>query len=199
MSTSLQKTLANANVLVQSVGNGYGDNTKFNRDLERLLVQANDTLTSVRSLADLLVARPAALIKGRPDGRPAMTGARALLEDGRTGRDWRRWSPAPRRTRSFTPSRPWMVRRAAGGPKVIVLQQIGLARYLERSQIVRSSENYRLDVMPNDWWGEPLGAMLSRVLIDELSQRLPQKHRAQRERRRIVPGGCHDRVECPAA
>ena len=25
----------------------------------------------------------------------------------------------------------------------------------------------------NDWWGEPLGAMLSRVLIEELSQRLP--------------------------
>jgi uncharacterized protein len=61
-----------------------------------------------------------------------------------------------------------------GGPKVIVLRQIGLARYLERSQIVVSSENYRLDILPNDWWGEPLGAMLSRVLIDELSQRLPQ-------------------------
>jgi uncharacterized lipoprotein YmbA len=62
----------------------------------------------------------------------------------------------------------------AGGPKVAALQQISLARYLERSQIVRSSENYRLDVMSNDWWGEPLGAMLSRVLIEELGQRLPQ-------------------------
>ena len=61
-----------------------------------------------------------------------------------------------------------------GGPKVVALQQISLARYLERSQIVRSSENYRLDVMSNDWWGEPLGAMLSRVLIEELGQRLPQ-------------------------
>jgi len=28
--------------------------------------------------------------------------------------------------------------------------------------------------MSNDWWGEPLGAMLSRVLIEELGQRLPQ-------------------------
>jgi uncharacterized lipoprotein YmbA len=28
-------------------------------------------------------------------------------------------------------------------PQVILLQQISLARYLERSQIVRSSENYR--------------------------------------------------------
>src|SRR5580692_2419417 len=61
-----------------------------------------------------------------------------------------------------------------GGPKVIVLQQISIAHYLERSQIVRSSENYRLDVMSNDWWGEPLGAMVSRVLIEELGQRLPQ-------------------------
>jgi uncharacterized protein len=60
------------------------------------------------------------------------------------------------------------------GPRVVVLQQISLARYLERSEIVRSSENYRLDIMSNDWWGEPLPAMLSRVLIEELSQRLPQ-------------------------
>src|SRR5271168_1169457 len=62
----------------------------------------------------------------------------------------------------------------SGGPKVVALQQISTARYLERSQIVRSSENYRLEVMSNDWWGEPLGAMLSRVLIEELGQRLPQ-------------------------
>ena len=60
------------------------------------------------------------------------------------------------------------------GPKVVELQQISTARYLERSQIVRSSENYRLDVTSNDWWGEPLGAMLSRVLVEELGQRLPQ-------------------------
>jgi uncharacterized protein len=61
-----------------------------------------------------------------------------------------------------------------GGPRVIVLQQISTAHYLERSQIVRSSENYRLDVMSNDWWGETLSAMLSRVLTEELGQRLPQ-------------------------
>ena len=61
-----------------------------------------------------------------------------------------------------------------GGPKVIVLQQISTAHYLERSQIVRSSENYRLDVMSNDWGGETLSAMLSRVLTEELGQRLPQ-------------------------
>ena len=57
---------------------------------------------------------------------------------------------------------------------MIALQQISTARFLERAEIVRSSENYRLDVMSNDWWGEPLGAMLSRVLVEELGQRLPQ-------------------------
>ena len=62
----------------------------------------------------------------------------------------------------------------AVGARVIVLEQIGLERYMNRSEIVRSSENYRLNVSSNDWWGEPLGAMLSRVLAAELGQRLPQ-------------------------
>jgi uncharacterized protein len=62
----------------------------------------------------------------------------------------------------------------SGAPRVIVLRQVATARYLERLEIVRSSENYRLDVMSNDWWGEPLSPMLSRVLIEELGQRLPQ-------------------------
>jgi len=40
-----------------------------------------------------------------------------------------------------------------GAPRVIELRAIGLARYLERSQIVRSSEDFRLDILCNDWWG----------------------------------------------
>lgn len=60
-----------------------------------------------------------------------------------------------------------------GAPKVIELRTIGLARYLERSQIVRSSEDFRLEVLGNEWWGEPLDAMLSRVLSQNLTQRLP--------------------------
>jgi hypothetical protein len=59
------------------------------------------------------------------------------------------------------------------GPKVVRVKDIGLASYLDRREIVRSSEGYRLDIMSNDWWGEPLGSMLSRVLVLELSQRLP--------------------------
>jgi paraquat-inducible protein B len=66
MTAGLQKTLANANKLVLSLDGGYGDNTKFNRDLDRLMVQANDAVRSIRALADLLARHPEALIKGRP-------------------------------------------------------------------------------------------------------------------------------------
>jgi uncharacterized lipoprotein YmbA len=61
----------------------------------------------------------------------------------------------------------------AGDPRVIQLRAIAIAHYLERSQIVRSSEGYRMDVLSNEWWGEPLDAMLGRILVEELNQRLP--------------------------
>jgi uncharacterized protein len=60
-----------------------------------------------------------------------------------------------------------------GGPKVVQLRDIGLAGYLDRKEIVRSSQAYRLGVMANDWWGESLATMLSRVIVLGLSQRLP--------------------------
>jgi len=66
--SGLEKTLTSANKLVLSLDSGYGDNTKFNRDMERLLVQANDALRSIRALSDLLARHPEALIKGRPAG-----------------------------------------------------------------------------------------------------------------------------------
>lgn len=59
------------------------------------------------------------------------------------------------------------------GPKVVLLHQVVIAKYLDRSQIVTSSENYHLDVLANDWWGEPLAGMINRILVDELGQRLP--------------------------
>lgn len=66
--TGLQRTLTSANKLVLSLDNGYGDNTKFNRDLDRLMAQANDALRSIRALSDMLARHPEALIKGRPAG-----------------------------------------------------------------------------------------------------------------------------------
>jgi paraquat-inducible protein B len=68
MANQLQKTVNSANKLLVSLDSGYGDNTKFNRDLDRLMVQANDAVSSIRALADLLSRHPEALIKGRPAG-----------------------------------------------------------------------------------------------------------------------------------
>src|SRR3954469_13056384 len=61
-----------------------------------------------------------------------------------------------------------------GGPKVVALRDVSLAGYLDRLQIVRSTDDYRLTVSENDWWGEPLGGMLTRGLAEALAQRLPR-------------------------
>jgi uncharacterized lipoprotein YmbA len=60
-----------------------------------------------------------------------------------------------------------------GSPAVVQLRDIGLAKYLDRPQIVRSTEDHRVRLGNNERWGEPLGAMLSRVLAENLRQRLP--------------------------
>jgi hypothetical protein len=58
-------------------------------------------------------------------------------------------------------------------PPVVQVRDIGLARYLDRREIVRSSAGYKLGIAGNDWWGESLAGMLSRVIVLGLSQRLP--------------------------
>ena len=68
LTASLEKTLTSANKLVLSLDSGYGDNTKFNRDLDRLMAQTSDAVQSMRALADLLARHPEALVKGRPAG-----------------------------------------------------------------------------------------------------------------------------------
>jgi uncharacterized lipoprotein YmbA len=60
-----------------------------------------------------------------------------------------------------------------GAPRGIALRTVTVPNYLQRDGIVRSAQGVRLDVLANDWWGEPLDAMLTRVLLQDLSQRLP--------------------------
>lgn len=62
------------------------------------------------------------------------------------------------------------------GPRNIQVRDIGLAAYLDRKEVVRSSEDYKLGVMANDWWGEGLGSMLGRVIVLGLAQRLPRSN-----------------------
>ena len=61
----------------------------------------------------------------------------------------------------------------AGGPHVIEIRRPGIAGYLDRSEIVRGDEGYRLDVRPGERWGEPFGTMVGRVLAEDLGDRLP--------------------------
>ena len=68
IATQLQQTLTSVNKLVLSLGSGYGGDTQFSRDLDRLLIQSNDAVRSLRALADLLARHPEALVKGRPGG-----------------------------------------------------------------------------------------------------------------------------------
>ena len=58
-------------------------------------------------------------------------------------------------------------------PPVVQVRDVGLARYLDRREIVRSSAGYKLGIAGNDCWGESLAGMLSRVIVLGLSQRLP--------------------------
>lgn len=58
-------------------------------------------------------------------------------------------------------------------PHMIEIRNVSLPHYMERSEIVRSTEDYRLVVLPNDWWGESLSSMINRMLVQELTQRLP--------------------------
>jgi paraquat-inducible protein B len=65
ISNNLDGTLRSANQLVGSLGAGYGANSQFSRDLERLMSQFNDAARSIRLLADFLDRHPEALIRGR--------------------------------------------------------------------------------------------------------------------------------------
>ena len=63
LSAELQQTLARARDLLGA--GGYGGSSDFQRNAERTLDQVNETVRSVRLLADFLTRHPEALIRGR--------------------------------------------------------------------------------------------------------------------------------------
>ncbi|TCZ57217.1 PqiB family protein [Roseicella aquatilis] len=65
---SLQATVTQAGRLVGSVDRGYGNDSQFQRDLERTLEQLNGAARALRSLADTLNRNPESLIRGRATG-----------------------------------------------------------------------------------------------------------------------------------
>lgn len=67
VAAGLEDAVRRTNKLLGSVDNGYGGDSKFNRDADRLMLQLADTARSLRVLADLLARHPEALIHGRPN------------------------------------------------------------------------------------------------------------------------------------
>jgi paraquat-inducible protein B len=67
IATSLQATLKQSDQLIRSLNTGYGGDTQFHRDLDRLMAQLNDAVRSFKALADLLTRHPEALVRGRTD------------------------------------------------------------------------------------------------------------------------------------
>ncbi|MGG5821433.1 intermembrane transport protein PqiB [Falsiroseomonas sp. HW251] len=67
---NLNAAVQSANRLVQSANRGYGDESQFRRDLDRMMEQITVASRSLRSLADQLNRNPEALIRGRSTQAP---------------------------------------------------------------------------------------------------------------------------------
>jgi paraquat-inducible protein B len=67
ISAGLEDAVTRTNKLIGSVETGYGGDSRFSRDVDRLMLQLSDASRSVRVLADLLSRHPEALIRGRTD------------------------------------------------------------------------------------------------------------------------------------
>jgi paraquat-inducible protein B len=67
IAAGLEDTVKRTDKLVGSLENGYGGDSRFSRDVSRLMMQLSDAARSLRVLADLLSRHPEALIRGRAD------------------------------------------------------------------------------------------------------------------------------------
>jgi uncharacterized protein len=57
--------------------------------------------------------------------------------------------------------------------RTIVVQRVEIAKYLDRPEIVRYGSPYELTLSEFDRWGEGLGDMATRILVEDLAERLP--------------------------
>lgn len=67
VAAELEDAVQRLDRLSGSVENGYGGDSRFNRDLTRMMNQLSDAARSIEVLADLLTRHPEALIRGRAD------------------------------------------------------------------------------------------------------------------------------------
>lgn len=62
--------------------------------------------------------------------------------------------------------------QVAGAPPSIEVRSISIPGYLDREEIVKQANAYKLDVHTNDIWAEPLASMLEDSLVADLQTRL---------------------------
>ncbi|HBK08809.1 MAG TPA: paraquat-inducible protein B [Acetobacteraceae bacterium] len=67
MAANLETSVQNTNKLIASLESTYGGDSRFSRDVGRMMSQLSDAARSIRVLADLLSRHPEALIRGRTD------------------------------------------------------------------------------------------------------------------------------------
>ncbi len=67
IANGLESSVVRTDKLVASLQNGYGDDSRFSRDINQMMNQLTDAARSIRMLADLLSRHPEALIRGRTD------------------------------------------------------------------------------------------------------------------------------------
>lgn len=65
IASGLEDSITRLNRLIGSLDTGYGGDSRFSRDVTRLMSQLSDAAQSLRVLADLLTRHPEALIRGR--------------------------------------------------------------------------------------------------------------------------------------
>ncbi len=65
ITASLQEAVTKAGRTFGSIDASYGNNSQFQRELERAMTQVGDTARSIRLLADFLDRHPEALVRGR--------------------------------------------------------------------------------------------------------------------------------------
>ena len=68
VAAGLEDAVKRTDKLIGSLDAGYGGDSRFSRDVTRLMSQLSDAARSIRVLADLLSRHPEALIRGRTEG-----------------------------------------------------------------------------------------------------------------------------------
>lgn len=57
---------------------------------------------------------------------------------------------------------------------LVKVLRVSVAGYLDRETIVRAIRDNRLELAAGEHWSEPLASMLTRVLVEDLAERLPR-------------------------